>query len=118
VAVAGYAFHLGNWLVLVFAALFALSLLFPLFMYFARPAAAAKDARTNLVRHIRVATDGISIKVQNKEVMFPWKRFKFAWDLGSYVALVLSPYAAITLPKASMPAGAQQLIEQSIGTAA
>ena len=117
-AAAGYILRLSNWFVVIFGVLFAFSLLFPLFMYFARPLAAAKDVRRYPVRHVRLTADGVSITVNDSGVTLPWTRFKLAWDLGAHVALVLSPFFAIILPKASLPVGAQQFIEQSIGKAA
>jgi len=117
-SLAGYYFNLGAWFVFPFVTLFVLSILFPTFMYFARPAAAARGARQNPLRHVVLTSDSISISVNEGKVTIPWKRFQAVWDAGDYVLLVLSPNAAIHLQKASIPANAQQFIERSIGTAA
>ena len=85
-------------------------------MYFARPIAAAKMARQHPLRHIRLGSEGISVRIGERESTLPWTRFRFVWDVGGYLVLVLNPYAGLAIPKASMPVGAQQFIEQSIAT--
>ena len=117
-ALAGYYFHVGAWFVVVFAAFFALSVLFPVYMFFARPAAAAKVARQTPLRHVVLTSEAITISVNDHKGTLPWKRFRAVWDVGDYLLLVLTPYAAIHLQKASIPAGAQAFMEHSMGAAA
>jgi hypothetical protein len=118
VTLAGYHFHVGAFFIGFFAVACFLSVAFPTFMYFARPAAAASMARQYPSRHVRLDSEAISIQINGRETAIPWTQFKDVWDLADHLLLILNPFVSIHLPKRSMPDGAQQFITNSIAHAA
>ncbi|MBN8884945.1 MAG: YcxB family protein [Rudaea sp.] len=106
-----------SWPLGVFITFFFFSLIFPIGFLVARPIAAARFARKNPEQFVGIGANGLTLKNQNGEATIGWKRFKYVWDVGDYVILVISPFASLNLPKQGMPEGAQQFILQSVVSA-
>jgi hypothetical protein len=117
-AFVAYRLGLSSWLWGFPAVMFVLALVLPVLMYFARLSAAAKIARRAPVQDIRLDENAVSVSSDDGGLTLPWRRFRTVWDVGSYLLLVVSPYLAVKLPKASLPAGAEELVRKNVPPAA
>jgi len=113
----GSALGIPSWVRWSLVVFLFLAIAGPLFFYVARPLSMASQARKYPDRRVRLSPDGIFIRLAEREFDLPWHRFTRHWECGPYVALVVSPFAAVYLPKAGTPPDALALIDVSLGTA-
>jgi hypothetical protein len=116
-AIAAYYFRFDGWVVYFFGTFAVIATALPVVMYFLRPAAAARFVRQHPVRQFRLTPDGLTITTSERAQSIPWRRIVAAWDAGPSLLLILGPHASLALPKASMPEGAADFIQESIGSA-
>ena len=102
-----------GWFLLSFGGFLVASVLLPLFFYFARPAAAAKLARKHPVRHINISEEAFAVRTGEHNAIVPWARVRHVWVAPGYTLLVLGKFACISIPVASLPAGAHEFIRRA-----
>ena len=107
-----------RWFIAFFSAFLALSLLGPVFFYVARPIAAKRLARKYPVRQITLTPDTIEIIAGGQKAVIAWERVKYIWHAGDYLLLVLGKFGSISIPRRSLPQGANEFILASVKSAA
>ncbi len=111
----GYIRGFPNWFLVFFLIMFLLSIAGPLFFLIARPRSAAALAQKYPCKRVCLRADSVVIRVADKDAEIKWDKVRHVWDLGDYIALVMSPFAAIQLPKQGMPEGGLRLIQDIQG---
>ncbi|MBI3349027.1 MAG: YcxB family protein [Burkholderiales bacterium] len=110
----GRALGAPTWVVAFFAAFLVLSVLGPVFFYVARPLAAKRYALEHPVRRITLTPQSVQIAVGQQTASVAWSQVKHVWEASEYVLLVLGKYASISIPKRSLPPGANEFIRTSV----
>jgi hypothetical protein len=93
-----------------FWACFAMSVVGPVFFYFARPLAAKRLARKHPVRHVALTPSAVEITAGDKTFVIAWSRINHVWSAGDYLLLVLGKFVAVSIPRGSLPPGANEFI--------
>ena len=103
------------WFVAFFAVWLALSVLGPVFFYLARPLAAKRLALAHPKRQIKLTQQSIMFgNVNGQSANIEWSRIKHVWETSDDFLLVLGKFAAISIPKRSLPEGAGESIRASV----
>jgi len=103
-----------GWFLLSFGAFLVASVLLPLFFYFAPPAAAAQLARKHPVRNISISEEALVVRAGEHKAVIAWTRVRHVWAAPGYTLLVLGKYACVSIPDASLPAGAHEFIHRAV----
>lgn len=107
----------SGWGTMFFSVMLALSIIVPVFMYFARPAAAKQLARKNAVRKIVLNDLGLEVTTADKKAIVFWSKIMRVWETSDYLLLVRSAFGAISIPRKSLPNGAEEFIRNSVKNA-
>lgn len=99
----------------LFSVLVGVSILAPVFFYLARPVAASRFAIANPVRQITLTEHSIQIVSPVHSADIAWSKFKHVWETPEAVLLVAGRFAALSIPKRSLPSGAIEFIRASVG---
>jgi hypothetical protein len=118
VAAIGTAVGAPGWFLMFFGGFLVASVLFPLFFFFARPAAAARLARKHPIRHISMSEQEFSVRMGEHNTSIPWARVRHIWTAPGYTLLVVGEFACVSVPVASLPAGAHEFIHKVAKNAA
>jgi hypothetical protein len=113
VVAVGSAVGAPGWFLLSFGGFLVASVLLPLFFYFATPAAAAQLARKHPVRNISISEEALKVRTGEHNAIVPWSRVRHVWAAPGYTLLVLGKFTCISIPVASLPAGAHELIHRA-----
>ena len=111
VVAVGSATGAPGWFLLLFGGFLVASVLLPLFFYIARPAAAAQLARKHPVRHITLSEEGLTVRTGEHNMVVSWTRVRHVWASPGYTLLVLGKSVCVSVPVASLPAGAREFIQ-------
>jgi len=111
------ALGVGQWFILFFSVLLALSIVTPLFFYFARPRAAKRLARQYPIRQLALTPAAIEITTGDRKATIGWPRVKHVWRTGDYTLLVLGKFAAVSIPTRCLPSGAEDFIRRAVASA-
>jgi hypothetical protein len=117
-AVAGVMTGASGAFLLSSGGLLVASLLLPVFLYFERPRAAARLARRHPVRRISMTVETFSVSVGERETVVPWARVSHIWPAPGYTLLVVGKLSAVSIPVASLPAGAHEFMRKAAKHAA
>ncbi len=113
VVAVGLATGAPGWFLLSFGGFLVASVLLPLFFYIARPAAAAQLARKHPVRHFSLSEEGFTVRTGEHSAVVSWTRVRHIWVSPGYTLLVLGKFACVSVPVASLPAGAHEFIKRA-----
>lgn len=98
-----------------FTGLTALSIVMLVIRFLVGKHAAAVRARREPDRRIRIASVGITASAT--DVALAWSNVVRVWESQAFLTLVLNPYMAIQLPKASTPPEARAIILRATASA-
>ncbi len=103
-------------LVLICGLMLIVSILMPVFSYFARSHQAAKLAREAPVRRVTLSEHSLMIDMNQQRAVVEWTRILHVWRAHGYTFLVIDETTAVSIPDASMPAEARLFIETAVSS--
>jgi len=115
---AAAAFGASSWVTILLSILLALSIAGPVFLFVARPIAVKRLARKYPVRRVVLTFSAIEITAEGRQSVVPWQRIKHVWSAGEYLLLVLGKFGYVSIPRHSLPPGANEFIFVSFKSAA
>jgi hypothetical protein len=105
-----HALGVSAWLKVFFWVCFTLSVGGPIFFYFARPFDAKRLARKHPVRTVALTPSAVEITAGHQTDAIPWSQISHVWSTDNYLLLVLSRFVAVSIPRGSLPPGANEFI--------
>ncbi len=116
-AAASVAVSAPVWLCLSCGVLLVISILMPVFSYFARSLRAARLAREKPVRHVTLSTRTLTIDMTPQRVVIEWSRVLHVWRAHGYTLFVIDRLTAVSIPDVSIPDAARTFIDGTVRAA-
>ncbi len=102
------------WLGISCGILLVISILMPVFTYFARSRRAARLVREKPVRRVTLSEQKLTVDMAEQTVVVEWSRIIRVWRAHGYTLLVIDRLTAVSIPDASIPDAARTFIDTAV----